>query len=133
MKREITMLPASDSRAKQGGIHGVDMRMVLSGELGAVDFCIYTGWMLPSVRLEHNLRHYVPDAMPAYVGYHSPHPKYPEQTPQDNCQLIKGDVCYSDVSYTTSDEVFDVLTKKGSDGVWEWLENYYVELFGELK
>jgi hypothetical protein len=53
MERIVEMLPAWDKRdadsSKNYGIHGVELRMVLKGEEGAVQFVLYTNWHLPHV------------------------------------------------------------------------------------
>jgi hypothetical protein len=54
MKRFITFSAAYDKQHKDPnknyGIHGVDMRMVLQGELGAMSFTLFTNWYLPETQ-----------------------------------------------------------------------------------
>lgn len=57
MLERITVFdPAFDKRdpdpKKNYGIHGVELRMVLKGPEGAVQFIVFTGWMLPKVQRE---------------------------------------------------------------------------------
>jgi hypothetical protein len=56
LERITEFAPAFDKRdpdpKKNYGIHGVDLRMVLKGEEGAVQFVLFTGWMLPHVAKE---------------------------------------------------------------------------------
>lgn len=57
--QEITEFsPAFDRRdpdpKKNFGIHGVELRMVLKGPEGAVQFVLYTNWQLPHVREEQD-------------------------------------------------------------------------------
>lgn len=97
----IQFIPAYDKRdpdpKKNFGIHSVELRMVLKGPEGAVQFVLYTQWMLPHV--QENLDQktiksiakepasgqtqlacfYHP--LPADLGYHSPKPMYPDQKP----------------------------------------------------
>ena len=54
--KEITIAPAYDKRnidpkKNYGGIHGCEMRFVLKGECGAVQFVLYTNWQLPHLTL----------------------------------------------------------------------------------
>lgn len=110
--QEITEFhPAFDRRdpdpKKNFGIHGVELRMVLKGPEGAVQFVLYTNWQLPHVAKETELRtikniiDLVPDAsrphhryevgkmelrcfyhpLAADLGVHSPKPLYPDQLP----------------------------------------------------
>lgn len=43
---------------------------------------------------------------------------------RENCDWL-GCTCWGDCSYSTSDEVVDILVSEGSEGVWKWLENWY--------
>lgn len=90
--------PAFDRRdpdpKKNFGIHGVSMRWVLKGPKGAVQFLVYTQWMLPHVAKEQLARigtrkdrdlamdievFYKPMAVD--LGYHSKVPMYEGQEP----------------------------------------------------
>lgn len=95
--------PAFDKRdpdpKKNYGIHGVAVRWVLKGEKGAVQFLVYTQWMLPHVikeqmrrfRLRAALSHSKEDfegelhtfwqPMAVDLGYHSKFPMYENQEP----------------------------------------------------
>lgn len=52
LTREISFSPAYDKRhidpSKDYGIHGVEMRWYVKSSEGAVQFVVYTNWMLPS-------------------------------------------------------------------------------------
>jgi len=99
----VDFFPAFDKRdpdpKKNYGIHGVELRMVLKGPEGAVQFVLYTQWMLPHVQKETDERIVEeivacgPDfesalicgqrnldvfhhPMPYDLGYHSPKPMY---------------------------------------------------------
>jgi len=145
MERETKFLPAWDKRNDPKGnygIHGVDLRMYLKGELGTVQFVIYTKWHLPHVQEELLNRNdndklgiqclFMP--MPVNVGYHSPKPIYEGQEPMSNsCECLGGKPCYYDGSGLYAEEIYKVLVEKGSDEVWKKLEEYYIDTFGELK
>lgn len=53
LERIVKLLPAWDKRnsdpSKNYGVHGVELRMVLKGPEGAVQFVLYTNWHLPHV------------------------------------------------------------------------------------
>src|SRR5215813_5387513 len=84
MERIFVIRPAFDKRdpdpKKDYGIHGAEMLFLVKGEKGAVQFVIYTNWMLPHVQKEWEKEHgrYMPSVfgkpIPADVGYHSPVP-----------------------------------------------------------
>ena len=130
MERIVKFKPAYDERHNPKGnygIHGVDLLMILKGELGAVQFVVFTNWQLPSVQEELLHRpftdsldiecRFCPTA--ADLGYHSKKPMYEGQEPiANNCELTGGD-CYYDGSGIAAEGIYKVLVEKGSDAVWE--------------
>jgi hypothetical protein len=145
MERITKFYPAFDKRNpephKNYGIHGVDLRMILKGELGVVQFVLYTNWQLPHVTEEFLNKpmdrlsikcFYLP--LPADIGYHSPSPMYDGQSIcSDSCEYLDGRPCYYDGSGLRAEDVYTVLLESGSDGVWKYLEEDYIDRFGELK
>lgn len=130
------MTPAYDKRnpvpSKNYGIHGVELRMVLKGPLGATQFLLFTNWQLPHVTEEHMARFggdpsmakslYLP--LPADLGYHWNTPRYEDQTKRE-CEYTASGFCYYDGSGLNAERVYEALLRKGSDGVWRELEDYY--------
>lgn len=166
MEQIVDIAPAFDLRNKDPkknyGIHGCDLRMVLKGELGAVQFVLFTGWHLPNVTKErlgdiqekvisltinreknyseefpyggiasHVKSFFTP--LPADLGYHSPKPMYKGQSFRKNCPYIKNKKCYYDGSGLNAHRIYEILLKKGSNGVWKELKKYYKQTFGKLK
>lgn len=90
--------------------------------------------------------------LPADLGYHSPVPQYEGQLPigirikyNDDyseelgtegeariCEYL-GKPCYYDGSGLNAERIYHIMLQEGEKGVWRELEEYYVELFGELK
>jgi hypothetical protein len=144
MNKEIKFTPAYDKRSsdpkKNYGIHGVMIYFYLKGELGAVQFVVYTHWQLPHVQADIDAK--PPDPRFPYMfhegtawdlGYHSAKPMYEGQTKiSDQCELLGGP-CYYDGSTLNAEPVFDTLRAEGDDGVWKKLEEYYHQVFGELR
>lgn len=142
-KKEITFHEAWDKRDPNPsincGIHGVEIRFVLKGKLGAVQFVIYTNWMLPEVTKERKPRYigkilqdvdlYFLYPIPADLGYHSHKPMYDGQEKStEDCPYIGGS-CYYSGSGLGAGPVYDVLLREGSDGVWRELKGYYKRIF----
>lgn len=142
MEKIIKFYPAFDKRnsdpSKNYGIHGVELRMVLKGDQGAVQFVLYTNWNLPNVTEEFLTRpskdridlecRFLP--LPADLGYHSPKPMYEGQSiASESCEYLDGKPCYYDGSGLNAERIYKILLYKGSDGVWEELQNFYNELF----
>lgn len=137
MERIIRVSPAHDKRSKGGGIHNVEMIFVLKGEAGAVTFTLGTGIYLPETTewRQTCIAHMNGDDSTWYakgyaVGYCSPKPLYEYQINQgrEKCSWL-GCTCYGDVGYSIADKPFDLLIRQGSEALWEWLENYYKEVF----
>lgn len=66
MEKIIKFAPAYDKRhsdpKKNYGVHGVELKFILKGEEGAVQFVIFTNWMLPNVQKEQDAKlsdHYI--------------------------------------------------------------------------
>ena len=143
-KRIVSFLPAFDKRhvdPKQNyGIHGVELRMVLVGPLGAAQFLLYTNWQLPHVTAETIRRHakgcdelglkcsFVP--LPADKGYHWSVPRYKDQI-QMKCDLLPQGFCYYDGSSLNAEPLYEILLTEGDEGVWRNLEDFYNDLSKE--
>jgi hypothetical protein len=138
--RFIKFLPAYDKRdpdpRKNYGIHGVDMTCYVKGNRGAVQFKLFTGWMLPHVQREIEGRTsciHGHKSFPADLGYHSPKPMYEDQIPMSEKCTILGGTCYYDGSGLNAEGIFDILVREGGDAMWKALDEYYVETFGALE
>ena len=143
MEKIVKFNPAFDKRSsepgKDYGIHGVDLRMILKGDKGAVQFVLYTNWHLPHVQKELISKTVGKNSfyletifapMPADLGYHSYIPIYEGQSIESECcQYLDGKPCYYDGSGLNAERIYEVLLNEGSDGVWRELEKYYNELF----
>jgi hypothetical protein len=101
-ERIVEFEPAFDKRSsdpkKNYGIHGLQIRMVLKGVKGAVQFLIYTNWQLPHVTEEAMPRAAYADdlamelrcfwtPMAADLGYHSKFPMYEGQEPMGSVHV----------------------------------------------
>ena len=126
--------PAFDKRdpdpTKSYGIGAVKCFMVLKGKKGAVHFVFSTGMYLPEThrgwlsKPEFSI-HDAVKYMGFDVGYHSPCPMFDNQKiSQEKCDWI-GKPCYFDGSALRADKFMDTLIRKGSDSIWEMLEQDY--------
>jgi hypothetical protein len=134
--RVIDMSPAFDKRSsvpgKNYGIHGVDMRMVLKGPKGAVQFLLFTNWFLPHTQRELDEKHSSHSCchpIPADLGYHSLTPMYEDHGSMGACEYLGGATCYYDGSGLNAEPIFEILLREGSEGVWKALEAYYTQTF----
>lgn len=133
LTHEIVFRPAWDKRnvdpEHDYGIHCVDMSWYVKGPEGAVQFVVYTGWYLPENRAQtERSRSAFP--MAADLGYHSPKPHYEgHDTITEDCSIIGGP-CYYDSSGLNAEPVLDLLIREGSQAVWDYLDKYYLEVFG---
>lgn len=132
LQRHVRFGGAFDRRdpdpSKNYGIHCVDIAFVLQGDLGAVQFKMYTGWFLPQ---NADASRRMADLYPMAVdlGYHSPKPHYEDQTRiSSDCEWVEGG-CYYDGSTMNAEPVMARFIAEGDSGVWEELEGYYNEVF----
>ena len=142
-KKEVIFYSAWDKRskdpAKSYGVHGVDIKFVLTGKKGVIQFLVYTNWHLPHVEKEldtccsnKEFPHLFCHPIGADVGYHSPTPMYDCQTKvSEECEHLGGKPCYYDGSSLEGERVLKTLIAKGSKAVWEELEKWYRDRFDE--
>jgi len=135
LQRIVEFTAAYDKRnpdpTKNYGAHGVNMRLVLKGPRGAVQFVLFTNWQLPHIAKEwENKPRSLTQPLPADVGYHSPEPLWEGQEVQaENCDYLDGKSCYYDGSGLAANDAFAVLVERGSAGIWGYLEDYYHRTF----
>ena len=114
------------------GIHGMDLKFVLKGELGATQFLVYTPLHLPHVADElfnSPERKYNPfRGMGADLGYHSYKPMWDDQKPMSDCDILGCD-CYYDGSGLAAEELYVSFLQQGEPAVWRKLEQYYTKMF----
>jgi hypothetical protein len=132
--RRPTMKTDDGTAHTNYGVGGCDVRMVLKGPLGAVQFVVYTDWLPPHVQEERMVGHRQSviglQPMGVDVGYHSPTPQCEGQTNLGPCEYLDGRECYYDGSGLRADEwVRTILLREGSDGIWRALECEYKSLF----
>ena len=141
MERIFKMSPAFDKRhtepSKNYGIHSATLFMCVKNEQGAVIFSMSTEWFLPETNdwlRQCENRHTTFDRKWQPRGnavcYCSPKPMnewQEKESGRDNCDWLG--CCWGDCSYSTSDAVVELLISKGSDAVWEYLENWHKDVF----
>lgn len=129
-RREITFEPGydyrndPDTKQRQYGCHGMNLRFTLHGEHGSVQFLLYTGWLpgQPSFAAGPVL-----SPMGADVGYHWDEPRYEGQEWR-SCTARPAGRCYCDGSSLQADELFQKFTHDGDAVVWRTLEERYADL-----
>lgn len=123
-----------------GGSHGrsgLDIRFVVKGDEGAVQFLLATGWLPRHVSDDHMLRHNpglgvissVSYPSPADLGYHSKTPRYEGQGQMvTDCEWTGG-TCYYDGSSLNADDAMSALVNGGDEALWAFLDAYYDHVF----
>lgn len=140
-ERKIEWTPAYDKRSKDPkknyGIHGMELRFLLKGEKGVIQFLMYTGWDLEHVREERKksngtIGNLFP--MAADIGYHSPYPHYEGQTViNQECPYLGGKPCYYDGSGLNAIPLMEILISQGDEALWKKLKEYYQSVFESEK
>lgn len=120
------------------GRHGLSMRFVSKGELGAVQFLLYTGWT-PQYSKEdrigaRRIHDWGRGAMPADLGYHSKTPRYEGHTIADqSCEFCDGQQCYYDGSGLNASDAMYALVNGGDSALWAFLDAYYNTVFEDCE
>lgn len=162
MKREIKFFPAWDKTdpdpKKDYGVNCLEMNFQIIGELGVTEFQLSTNWYLEHI-MERRLKHMKESVWRGKEDFLLKKWIYP--FPLDVCyyspvRISEDDSCWEDGSpnhaphlsspvyygYNFMDETedkiaYDVayykLVSEGDEALWKYLEDYYVEVFGELR
>lgn len=113
------------------GRHNAEMHMTVRGAGAEVSLAIGTGWDLPTAP-ERRDRDY---PRGYFVELHTARPRYEGQDggpPRPDGTCKDWVACYMDAGYLMSDEPARLLVTKGSEAVWEWLENVYARTQDEM-
>jgi hypothetical protein len=140
-EKSVEITPAFDRRNddthKNYGIHGVDMKFLLKGPKGVIQFALSTNWHLPNVNKELQAgcscrMHCFMEPMATDIGYHSYVPIHEDQHPiSQSCPYLEGKPCYYDGSSLQAQEIFDIMVSQGGDAMWAEMESRYKDLFGD--
>jgi len=162
MKREIKFFPAWDKSdpdpKKDYGVNCLDIVFQVVGELGITEFEISTNWYLEHV-MERRLKSMKQDVLlgkedfllnhfwmypfPMDFCYYSPVRKSEDDCYwEDGATLHVPQIVPVYYGYKFMDESEDKMAKdvaywklvsEGDESLWKYLEDYYVEVFGELR
>lgn len=116
------------------GRHGMQLRFVLQGEEGAVQFLMYTDWVPGSVSSIGDVNS-GGKTMAADLGCHWIRPWYvgQERMTEGDCDYLPGGPCYYDGSGLNAGPVMALFFEQGPEAMWERLEQEYVEVAKEAK
>lgn len=115
------------------------IRFVFGDERGLCQFVMHCGWYTGKVRLDLLAREMSwsrdwPNDVLAIgpkatdLGYHSPKPRYEDQTSMGECPLL-GRECWYDGSTLNAEPVLKAFLRGGVDEVWRNLEEYHRQIF----
>jgi hypothetical protein len=135
MKHEVSFAAAFDKRdpnpSKNYGIHGVHIYFTVKDDTGGLTFSISTGWQLPHVQAEIDVRQ--PPATNPWmfhkptafgVDIHSLTPRYEGQTPTESCE-VTGKHCYCDGSALLGEDFLKTLIEGGNEALFARMEQQY--------
>jgi hypothetical protein len=143
LRREILWEPGYDRRAedadkpqgKRRGVHGMDVRWFLHGDLGSVVFTFCTMW-LPTWATEGTFGLRVDNGSdPVHhpsgsdFGHHWDTPTYEGESGQDDCIFRPGG-CFYDGSGLGGEDLLGLLLTEGHEPVWARMAEEYEVLAG---
>ena len=126
-QRQIYFMPGYDRRGsgvlRNYGVHPLNIRFILIGDLGAVHWICSTGWYPGTVT-------HIPDRKPEGVdlAFHSKTPKHEGHEPT-KCSFLPEGKCYCDGSFLNGESLGEGFVRGGDDWVWDRLEAYYAHVF----
>lgn len=142
--KKMEIEPAWDKRnpdpSKNYGINCAMLKMSITGDKGALEFQMFTGFHLPHNEKELLERckikssliklYFTPNARHLVFHYREPGAGHMSES-IDSCSFLGGAPCYGDYS----DEYAEILTKtlieEGSEKVWKIMETIYEVGFEE--
>jgi hypothetical protein len=125
--REINVIPAFDKRNEGRGQHNAEMDFILKSSMGAFVLKINTGWLL-NKKEQNGISHIFPSG--GYIGFHFlQQGDYGFQT--EKCEYLNGKSCYGDGSFCDAHQYAKILVEKGSDAVFEKMEERFIEIIKE--
>lgn len=135
LKREIRFEVGYDHRSdpdpkkRSQGAHGMQIRFLLHGRKGTIQFLLYTDWM-PTWKStgEGGQLFKSMGPMPADIGYHADEPQYEGQGTME-CKERPSGQCYYDGSSLNAESIFRLFVKGGEKALWAALNEYYLDLF----
>lgn len=156
MKRRIVFIPAFDRTdpdpKKNYGVGCLDLRFLVEGDKGVVEFHLLTQWYLKHVmkrrfkslkedvlaRKEDFLIENFLDPYPADLCYYSPVRLSEDDSDWKNGVSYLGDKpCFYGYKYTddngfvAKEVAYWILVEHGDEALWKYLEEYHKEVFGE--
>ena len=137
-EKKIEFTPAYDKRP-QYGVHGMEMRFLLKGPKGVIQFLLFTHWMTKNVQEEQEKKYKnIPmpsclyEPFPADIGYHSYVPMYEGQGTMGPCPYLDNKPCFYDGSTLNADPIYWLLVEHGEEALWKRLEEEYESRFAEV-
>lgn len=131
--RRYFFYPGYNKRDEGMGVHGMDIKFVLTGPLGSIHFRLTTGWV-PGESMSPRVASLYPSG--GEIGVHSvAQPVYDDEPYGDerDCCYNPGGRCFYDAGYTAADELLDRFIVDGEDVVWETLHEWYEHHFTKAK
>jgi len=117
------------------GRRGLNIRFVVNGNRGAVQFLLYTDWLPQYV--ENLGTRDVRDwggkfMMPATLSYHGKRPQYEGQpSAVESCRFFDGEPCYHDGPTHNPNDAMYALVNGGDEALWAFLDAYYEYCFND--
>ena len=104
------------------GRHGMQLRFLLMGPLGAIQFLLFTPWVPGEIDNLGDIKSGT--TMAADLGHHWSTATYEGEGTFD-CEYIAGGTCYYDGSGLAAGAAFKVFVEDGIDALWSFLRAEY--------
>lgn len=128
--------------SKNYGIGSVTMLWILRVGDWAIGWDVHTGWELPDEAFEaanpdctHPMHQ---NGAPTHgvsagaVDWHSPMPRWEDQSRSQECCPITGTACYLDSRFLVANDLLTILRAEGDEAVWKWMREAIDEARAEV-
>ena len=123
-KRAVAFEPGyNDTEPNRYGRHGMQIRFILTGPLGAIQFLIFLSDWTPGT-ISFGSAPGSLGSMAVDLGHHWSKPTY-EGEVRRQCEYLPGGECYYDGSSLAAEKPFRVLVEDGPEAMWALLRKHY--------
>lgn len=127
----VVFEPGWNDHMGETGVHGMDIRFVMRGPKGAVQFTMTTGWVPGERGTDPMVSRLFPMGMDLGYYAYSPQREGQEQDRRE-CPYLDGQACFYDGSALPAEPILEAFVTLGEPPVWKALRNRHDDLHATI-